>query len=221
MNDRVYVFLDESGNLDFGVKGTRYFVLTSVSMKRPFEINDALDCYAYDCIENGLDIEYFHCYNDNRRVRRVVFDLITQRLESLEIDCLVVEKSSVTSELRTGERFYPEMFERLLRLVVRSIMSQSDLGEIIVITDTVPINKGRRAVEKTIQTTLGRELPGLQHRTFHHQSRSHYGLQIADYCSWAVFRKWEVGDRAWFDRLQPAIRRESVIDGGNERRTES
>lgn len=48
-----YIFLDESGNLDFSASGTRYFVLTSVSMERPFSMYDALDGYRYDCIESG------------------------------------------------------------------------------------------------------------------------------------------------------------------------
>lgn len=210
-NDRVYVFLDESGNLDFSASGTRYFVLTSVSMKRPFQINEELDGYMYDCIENGMDIEYFHCYSDNRRVRDVVFDLIAEHVDSLDIDCLVVEKSAVAAGLQTDVRFYPAMFGRLLRLATRFDPTEAASREVVVISDTVPINRGRRAVEKTIQTTLRRALPSVRHHALHHQSRSHYGLQIADYCSWAIFRKWEVGDSSWFARIEPAIRHESAI----------
>ena len=54
-----YLFLDESGNLDFSDRGTRYFVLTSVSMVRPFRIYDALDAYKCDCLEYGLENEHF------------------------------------------------------------------------------------------------------------------------------------------------------------------
>jgi hypothetical protein len=46
-----YIFLDEAGNLDFSLKGTSYFVLTSVSMRRPFPACTALDAYKHDCIE--------------------------------------------------------------------------------------------------------------------------------------------------------------------------
>ena len=60
MSGTIYVFLDESGNLDFTASGTRYFVMTSVSMERPFPMNDALDAYKYDCLELGLPQEYFH-----------------------------------------------------------------------------------------------------------------------------------------------------------------
>ena len=37
-NDKkaLYVFLDEGGNLDFSVNGTKYFTLTSIKKERPF-----------------------------------------------------------------------------------------------------------------------------------------------------------------------------------------
>ena len=211
MTERVYVFLDESGNLDFSSSGTRFFVLTSVSMKRPFRINYMLDSYMYECIENGMDIEYFHCYSDNKRVRRVVYDLIAEYVEAIDIDYLIIEKSGVATELQNGMRFYPAMLGRLLNLTSRLDSVARNSSEIVIITDTVPINKGRRAVEKTIQTTLARALPRVRHRALHHQSRSHYGLQIADYCSWAIFRKWETGDSTWYDQIQPSIRQEFTI----------
>ena len=60
MNPCVYIFLDESGNFDFSPGGTRYFVLTSVSMERPFPVAAPLDDYKRDCLEYDLDLEYFH-----------------------------------------------------------------------------------------------------------------------------------------------------------------
>ncbi|WP_448508115.1 DUF3800 domain-containing protein, partial [Immundisolibacter sp.] len=70
------------------------------------------------------------------------------------------------------------------------------VDEVIVITDTIPIQKKRQAVEKAIKGALSAMLPaGMRYRILHHASRSHYGLQVADYCNWAVFRKWQKGSR--------------------------
>ncbi len=73
MSGTIYVFLDESGNLDFTASGTRYFVMTSVSMERPFPMNDALDTYKYDCLELGLPQEYFHMRIPERTRQEVIF----------------------------------------------------------------------------------------------------------------------------------------------------
>lgn len=215
-SDRAYIFLDESGNLDFGPKGSRYFVLTSVVMHRPFPVSERLEAYKYDCIENGTNIEHFHCYNDRNEIRNAVFDAIVACLDEIRIDCVIAEKARTNTRLREGQRLYLWMLAYLLR---RALREESDAGvkEVIVITDTIPVNRKRRMAEKSIQRAVARnQIPGMTYRILHHQSRSHHGLQVADYCCWAIFRKWQKGQSAWYDRLKPAIRNELVPFGAGE-----
>ena len=115
-----YIFLDESGNFDFSVNGTRYFVLTSVSMRRPFRWLKPINDCKYDCIEYGLDNQYFHCTDDNKHVRGKVFDIIGDHLDAMYIDSLVVEKRKVSPPLWEDRRFYPEMLGHLLRSVLKT-----------------------------------------------------------------------------------------------------
>jgi len=84
--------------------------------------------------------------------------------------------------------------------------------EVIVITDTIPVNKKRHAVEKGVQLALAQMLPeGMKYRILHHESRSHYGLQVADYCCWAVQRKHQMGEQTYFERIKSALRSEFEI----------
>jgi hypothetical protein len=105
MNRCAYLFLDEAGNFDFSPKGTRYFVLTSVSTRRPFAAHGPLDDYKHDCLEYGLNTEYFHCADDNARVRGRVFEVIASHLDGLRIDSLIVEKAKIDPALREDKRF--------------------------------------------------------------------------------------------------------------------
>jgi hypothetical protein len=211
MANCAYLFLDEGGNLDFSPTGTPYFILTSVATRRPFTPHGSLDDFKHDCLEFGLDTEYFHCTDDNSRVRHKVFELIAGNLDSLRIDCLVVEKAKTGPALREDKRFYPEMLGYLLRYVIpREIKNGVD--EVIVITDTIPIQKKRQAIEKAIKGVLAKMLPaGMRYRILHHASRSHYGLQVADYCNWAVFRKWQRGEVEFYDLIKPAVKSEFEI----------
>ncbi len=211
MTQCAYLFLDEGGNFDFSSTGTRYFVMSSVAMRRPFPAHGPLDGYKHDCLEYGLDTEYFHCADDNTHVRRKVFELIAGHLGSLRIDSLIVEKAKTGSALRADEAFYPKMLGYLLRYVVeREVIN--GVEELIVITDTIPVQKKRKAVEKAIKTVLADMLPaGIRYRILHHASRSHYGLQVADYCNWAVFRKWQSGETEFYDQIKPALRSEFDI----------
>ena len=209
MNYCAYIFLDESGNFDFSARGSRYFLLTSVSMKRPFLAARTMDEYKHDCLEYGLNLEYFHCYRDGRDIRRRVFDLISSHLDVMNIDCLVIEKARTDPALREDRRFYPELLSHLLKLVLPIELETDGVEKVIVITDTIPVNKKRKAAEKAVRTALHSVLPPrMKYHILHHQSRSHYGLQVADYCCWAIFRKWQTGERAWYDHIKPAVRNE-------------
>ena len=209
-----YIFLDEAGNLDFSANGTRYFVLTSISMRRPFPVYEALNDYKHDCLEYGLDMEYFHCVADNNHVRKGVFDLIAAHLggmRHMSIDSLVVEKRKTGPALREDMRFYPEMLGHLLKFV---LPKELDAGaeEVIVITDKLPVNRKRQAVEKGTRFALAEMLPqGMRYRILHLASRSHYGLQVADYCCWAVFRKWNRNKTHYYDLIKQAVRSEFDI----------
>jgi Arc/MetJ family transcription regulator len=205
MNHSIYLFLDEGGNFDFKPSGTRYFTLTSVAMRRPFDLYEPLNSLRYDCMEYGLPTEFFHCSEDNKHVRSKVFQLLAEHQTDFSIDALVVDKTSVSSTLQVDKHFYPEMLGRLLKEVIPREIAKG-AKEVLVITDTIPIQKKRQAIEKAVKQALAEKLPAdLRYRVLHHASRSHFGLQIADYCNWAIFRKWQNDDDAFFERLKPAI----------------
>ena len=207
----LYLFLDESGNLDFSPNGTRYFVLTCASMARPFLPNQQMEPYRYDCLEWGLSQERFHCAEDNQHVRRRVFEIIGESLDGLRIDSLIVEKRKTGPALQAERRFYPEMLGHLLKFVASGVEYQR-AKELIIITDTLPMQRRRRAVEGAIRTTLAKMMPtGPRYRILHHDSRSHYGLQVADYCCWAIYRRYERGDDGPYHQIRRAVASEFDI----------
>ena len=86
------------------------------------------------------------------------------------------------------------------------------IDELIVITDNIPLSKKKKAIEKAIKLTLAEMLPDkIRYRIYHHSSRSHFGLQIADYCNWAIFRRWERDDADYWIKIRPCIKSEFNI----------
>lgn len=207
----LYVFLDEAGNFDFSPSGTKVFVLGAVTKERPFHAYKELAELKYDLIELGTNLEYFHAAENAQPVRNRVFEIICGHLAGIRIDALIVEKRKTGPALQPEEEFYPRMLSYLLRY----ILQHHDLGlfkEVIVFTDRLPIQKRRAAIEKTIKTTLERVLPATaRYRLVHHESRSNFDLQIADYCTWAIYRKWNSGDLRSFQQIQSAVESEFDI----------
>ncbi|KMP11763.1 hypothetical protein UR09_02450 [Candidatus Nitromaritima sp. SCGC AAA799-A02] len=214
----LYIFLDEGGNLDFSPKGTKYFTMTSVAMVRPFEMADPLDELKYDLIELGLDIEYFHASEDRQYVRNRVFPIIQPHLKNIQIDSLVVEKRKAGPALRRDSQFYPRMLGYLLKYPLeRTLLNKfrvEDVDELIIVTDALPIKKKRKIIEKSIKVYLKSMLPSVRYRIMHHSSKSSMELQIADYCNWAIYRKWERGDSRAYTLIKGGIRSEFDIFAG-------
>ena len=207
----LYVFLDEGGNLDFSPSGTRYFTISSVTCTRPFDRNVRLTELKYELIESGLDIEYFHASEDRQAVRDHVFAIIRDDLSSLRIDSLVVEKRKTQPAVRQEDRFYPVMVGLLLRHVLGQ-MPDAGHSEVVVMTDALPVERRRRAMEKAVKETLAAMLPrDMRYRALHHASKSSPELQVADYCNWAVYRRWEKEDQRSYLVVKPALASEIDI----------
>jgi hypothetical protein len=186
--------MDEGGNLDFSPSGTRCFTVSSVACVRPFGWRSRLAELKYELIEGGMNIECFHASEDKQVVRDRVFAIISDELRSFRVDSLIVEKQKTGMMLQPVERFYPMMLGYLLRHVINSIRAGA-YSEVIVLTDALPLERKRNAVEKAIKETLAGMLPAtMRYRALRHASKSNLELQVADYCNWAVFRKWERGD---------------------------
>jgi hypothetical protein len=201
----LYVFIDEGGNLDFGPSGSRFFSLTSVIIPRPFPYEAQFTELRFDLLHTA-DIEYFHATEDRQAVRDRVFGIIQQHLHCLRVDTLLVEKSKVYPSLSPDSRFYPHVLGEHLRHLIAQLPPQS-YSSIIIITDHIPINRKRQAVEKAVKETLAATLPAtITYRVLHHDSKSCAGLQVADYINWAILRYADRADARSYDLIKAAIR---------------
>src|SRR5208283_5101463 len=113
--------------------------------------------------------------------------------------------------LQKEELFYPEMIGYLLPYVIKGY-DLSLFNKVIVFTDTIPVNRKRKAIEKAIKQTLAQKLPAnVSYEIFHHESKSSYDLQNVDYCNWAVYRKWELQDDRSYQIIRSVMRSEFDI----------
>ena len=202
----LYVFIDVSGNYDFSATGTKYVVLTSLMCT---DINPGiLDLYElkHVLIDQGADIAYFHAAEDKQIVRDKVFDIIA-RLKHLRIDSVVVEKRKTGPSLRPQRRFYPLMIEKLLKYLFDSRGKDvTRFEKVFIFMD----RESSRAIEtealkKAVKLSLGRHLRDVPYVICMHSSATHPYLQLVDYCSWAIYVKWERGEYRPYRRIEELI----------------
>ena len=103
----------------------------------------------------------------------------------------------------------------MLGYLLRFVMRQYDLEQyekLIVIAASLFTGNQKRPAEKAVKTTLSRMLPsGTPYRLFHHSAKCNFDLQIADYCSWAIYKKWSSTEKRPYQIIHPRLRSEFDI----------
>jgi hypothetical protein len=182
-----YLFIDEAGNLDFSASGSKLFVF--VCLTGEWRASGLLRLHGLrkDMLRRGLDIEYFHASENKQDVRSEVFRALHESHVAGKLVTLVVDKSSVPLEEREPGAFYT----KFLRLTISHAIEPCG-DDHVIITDSIPIQKKRRAIEKALR----RALAETHARTmiYHHASKSHLELQCADYFGWAIWRYLTKGE---------------------------
>jgi hypothetical protein len=85
----LYLFVDESGNLDFSPSGTPYYGFGALSTRDPAAIEYALSTLKYELVsEGGEPLERFHATDDRQAVRDRVFEALTAGGRLLHVGAL-------------------------------------------------------------------------------------------------------------------------------------
>ena len=195
--------------IDFSDKGTKYLVLTSLICSDICTgIIDLHNC-KHSLISAGHDISYFHASEDSQIIRDSVYSIVSN-FNHIRIDSVIVEKRKANPVLRDTKRLYPMMINYLLRYPLNQkgidISKFSKVfifmdGEYFILRDKEPFIKG-------VKQYLSKHLKNVPYQICMHPSMSHPYLQVVDYCSWAVYRKWEKTDSRSY----------TLIDRSNKKR---
>lgn len=208
--NNLYTFLDESGDFVFFSKGTKYLVLTSVTTHDIRPLCSELYDLKHNLILRGSLAEYFHAYNDNRSIRNEVFCIIGG-CDHFRVDTIVVDKPKTPPALQAIYRFYPRVMQELLKVVYQSLPPRN-FEQVVVFMDYIHLPGKREAFMKGAKEAVRPYLRKSQeYRVMLHQSKSHPYLQIADYCGWAISRRWERSDQSYHNRIKHLIKSEFLL----------
>ena len=205
MPTRKNLFVDESGNFDFSRKkgATRYFILTAVTLADCQEVNARFNELRNQMAWEGHDHPGpFHAAHDPAPVRNRVFGI----LEALDfrIDSLILEKAKARPHTRsTDERFYKHAWFYLMRYTA----GQLECNELLVVSASLGKKKKRSAFYDAVQDVV-RQVGRMAYKTACWDASSDACLQVADYCGWALQRKWEGSDPEAYNRVVSKLRSE-------------
>lgn len=213
INDVVYIFVDEAGDMDFSANGSKYYMFNFLIKNRPFNLHEIIANYRYSLLERNLDplggkrldIEAFHAHEDNKYIKEEMFNLIsTFDKNSVKSYSYILEKPKVDPSKRDEkDKFYVDN----LNFAIHKLLDELEIKkDFIIITDRLPVykNKNRQvaALKKGIKEYIKTKKLNIRYDIFHHCSASSVNLQIVDYISWAIFRKYERDEDSFYSKIE-------------------
>ncbi len=189
----LYVFVDESGNLDFSRKGTQYYVLAAVTARAPIESSNILQRLKYELVANGNggeEYQHFHASEDRQEIRNRVFGLLNA-LNNIKVNYIIAEKSK-THPTHQNSKFYALLGSALVKYLLK-VHKDSPYDKVIIIFDKVLTNNERNNFLKVAKPKL-KEI-GKPYAIYFHQTMSDFNGQIADYFAWAKYVSLERNEK--------------------------
>ncbi len=188
------LFLDEAGNFDFSEKGTPFLMVCACLLEISVTRSGELCGLRYELNQAGHDIECFHASANTPMVRSAFMRRLAATGSDAQIFAIVLDKTLCARPPDDLSQVYVDLFSMVLAL------AHPLAGDCPVYADRVPLQRSRKVIMKAVRQGAG-------HRSVHfHSSASCLELQIADYCTWAVWRKIVRQDPRPLDALgSPAV----------------
>jgi hypothetical protein len=205
----VFVYADEAGNFDFSTSAgaSRYFVLATVNLD-PAVVGPAMTALRYDLAWRGAALDtVFHASDDAQAVRDEVFATLDPL--HLRIDATVLEKRKAQPHLQSEQKLYKMAWYLHLKWVAPRIAQAGD--RLFVAAASIGTKRKRGLFHAAVHDVVFQVSPGVSYRVAFWPSESDPCLQVADYCTWAIQRKWESSDLRSYALIQPKVATEYDI----------
>lgn len=199
-----FIFADEAGCFTFKRANnvSRYFILCTVIMDDCAIANQLLALrrqLAWDGHELG---DYFHASEDKQVVRDAFFNVIKDH--PFSVQATIMEKSKAQSQVRRDKpRFYKTGYYFHFRHGTAAELAQGT--EALVTTASLGTRRERAAFQSAVDDVLQQTQRSGAWRTDFLPCQADPCLQVADYCAWAIQKKWERGDVRSYDIIKNRV----------------
>jgi Protein of unknown function (DUF3800) len=203
---RKYVFADESGCMTFRRDGgaSRFFIVCTITCTTCDIANALLSLrrkLAWDRQPLG---DFFHATTDAQSVRNEVFAEILKH--DFQVQATIMEKSKAQPQVRSSrEIFYKYGWHYHFQHALAKYVVSSD--ELHIVAASIGTKKGQKVFTSSVNDVVRQHLrlQRAQWTTDFCPAATDPCLQVADYCSWAIQRRWEMGDHRSYDLIKSRI----------------
>jgi hypothetical protein len=202
-----YVFADEAGCFTFKTKAgaSKYFLLCSVTTEDCAVASKLLDIRRDLCANDGEDEERdkLHATADAQATRDQVFAALADC--NFRVDATLLEKRKAQPQTRTDDpTFYRYAWYYHFKHVGPLVLP--DNGKLLITAAALGHKRTRAAFKAGVNNGVQQsQVPRERWAVSFMDSAKEPMLWVADYCAWAIQRKWEMADTRSYDLISAKI----------------
>ncbi|HUT96165.1 MAG TPA: DUF3800 domain-containing protein [Candidatus Paceibacterota bacterium] len=205
-----YIFLDESGDLGFGNKSSRWFILTMVLTGNHRKVEKCVKRVHHNLKKKYKRVAELHAYHADEITRKRILQLLSET-EDLKILCIILNKKKVHTDLQGQKNLLYNYTANILldRLANKKVYNTHDKIQIYI--DQRETNK---FLNENFKNYLNRNLVRKGSNNFEikiRPSQAEKCLQAVDFISWAIFRKYEKNDYEYYETIKNKIIEENLL----------
>ncbi len=199
-----YLFSDEAGDFTFNREPnvSRYFIICT-ALTSGHELGNALALLRHDLVREGVEVgDCFHATKDSQQVRDRVFAVLAK--SDLTFQATICEKTKAQPQTRTSKaRFYKYPWFYHFKHGVAPRLNADD--RLLLTTASIGTRKERESYLSALKDTVRQSASHLEWAVDFRPAMSDPNLQAADYCAWAIQRKWERNDNRSLDLIRSKL----------------
>jgi hypothetical protein len=202
-----YLFADEAGCFTFKRAGgaSRYFLLCTLITEDCTLAHELLDIRRQLCMSGDPACNKLHATEDRQSTRDKVFEVLSKY--QFRVDATILEKSKAQPQARASEAtFYQYAWYYHFKHIGRAALGSAD--KLLITAAALGHNKVRAAFKNAVNNTVQQILPRDRWEVVFMDSAMEPLLWAADYCAWAIQRKWEKNDDRSHKLIAHCIRSE-------------
>lgn len=205
-----YIFLDESGDLGFSERSSRWFILTIVFTNNHRKIEKCVKKVHRGLRKKYKRVSELHAYHADSVTRKRILKLLSET-EDLKILCIILNKKKVYTDLQNQKSYLYNYTANVLldRLHNKKILKSRD--KILIYIDQRETNK---FLKKNFEDYLGSNLIKKGNNHFEIKIRPSHTekcLQAVDFISWSIFRKYEKNDYEYYEIIKNKVIGENIL----------
>lgn len=206
----VRIFLDESGDLGFSDKSSKFFILTIIITSSHRKIEKAIKKVHKGLRNKYKNVSELHAYNSQLITRKRILRNLSE-IDDCKVLCIILNKEKVYTDLQAQKQHLYNYTANILldRLHNKKIINDGDKYELFI--DKRETNKFMNEnFVKYLTDNLSKKNSALFSIKLK-ASNTEKCLQAVDFISWAIFRKHERGDDEYYKIIKNNIIEENFL----------